>query len=112
MQDERESPKVLDYGSPSPRPSLSTKLDATAAVALTVGLFSLGPVLNHDAGGLRYHFRVTAGTWGGAVGMLLALVALGRLLLRRGKASDIALALLAFMCGAMAELGGIMLIVR
>lgn len=113
MQDENERPRVLDYGLPPRGPGFSAKIDGTVAVALVVGFLSMVTVWTPDRGGMRYQLQVVAGTWGGAIGMIMAVISVCRLLLRRkGRALDIITALAAFVCAAMAEIGGIKLIMR
>jgi hypothetical protein len=105
MQQTPDEPKTLEYSSPR-RERATPKLDAPAAAALTVGTLSM--VIALFPSGMALQYRVTAGIYGGSLGLLLGIAALTRLLLaRRFAASNLAAAASAIACAALALWAGL-----
>src|SRR5687767_10516546 len=99
----------LEYRSPS-RERVTTRLDALAGVALTVGVLSMVTAGVPDRGGMRYWLQVNVGIFGGALGVVLGTTALARLLwLRRIAASNVAAAAAGIACAALAIAAGLRL---
>jgi hypothetical protein len=99
----------LEYRSPS-RERLTTRLDALAGLALTLGVLSMVTAGVPDRGGMRYWLQVNVGIFGGALGVVLGIVALARLLWLRGvAASNIAAAAAGIGCAAVAIAAGLRL---
>src|SRR5688572_32776832 len=99
----------LEYSSPS-RERVTKRLDALAGLALSVGVLSMVTAGIPDRGGMRYWLQVNVGIFGGALGVVLGMVALARLLwLRKIAASNIAAAASGVACAALAIAAGLRL---
>src|SRR5215218_3085119 len=95
-----ERPETLEYRSPLREPAAASKLDALAAVALTVG--SLSMVIACFPSGMSYPYKVAAGLCGAPLGLLLGVAALARMLsARRFAASNVAAAAPGIGCAAL-----------